>query len=80
MGVVCEGDRDGASLLQGRCRSYRGQVLPLEGCFLALWEPRPGAMGGGLRGLSRRGRRSYRGMPCILWEPRLGAMGGGVRG
>ena len=36
----------------------------------ALWEPRPGAMGCGVRGFSRRGRRSYRGKACLLWEPR----------
>ena len=48
-----------ASLLQGRLV-----------CF--LWEPRLGVMGGGLRGFSRRGRRSYRGVSAFCGSPASG--------
>ncbi len=47
----------GASLLRGHCPALCGS-------------PALGAILGGLRGFSQRGRRSYREMPCFLWEPR----------
>jgi hypothetical protein len=37
-------------------------------------------MGRGVRGISRRGRRSYKGDVCILWERCLWGDGRGVRG
>ncbi len=55
--VVCEGYRDGG-------------VAPTGGCPAFCGSPALGAILGGLRGFSRRGRRSYRGMPRVLWEPR----------
>ena len=58
--------------------------------FFCLWKSRemPGfcgnqtawAMGGGLQGLSRRGRHSYRGSPAFCGSPTHGVIGGGVRG
>ena len=55
--VVCKADRDGG-------------VAPTGGCPAFCGRPALGAMGGGLQGASRRGRRSYGEVPCYLWEPR----------
>ena len=43
------------------CEAYRDEgVAPTRGMSEFCGSPAPGAMGGGLRGLSRRGRRSYK--------------------
>ena len=55
--VVCEGFRDGG-------------VAPTGAMPCLCGSPALGAMGGGLRGFSRRGRRSYRGDALFLYEPR----------
>ena len=53
------------------CEAFRDEgVAPTGGMPAFCGSPALGAMGGGLRGFSRRGRRSYGGNACLLWEPR----------
>ncbi len=53
------------------CETFRDEgVAPTRGMPAICRSPAPGAMGGGLRGFSRRGRRSYMGNACYLSEPR----------
>jgi hypothetical protein len=56
----------GASLLQGQCTAFCGS-------------PALGAILGGVRSFSRRGRRAYRGLPAFCGSPALGAILGGLR-
>ncbi len=62
-----------ASLLRGT----RHAVHRVCGCYAFCRSPALGAMGRGLRGLSRRGRRSYggQGMPCFACDGAMHVVG-----